>query len=947
MTIRAKMQAGLVRAFLAAMAAGWLLALPAMAKDEPPSRTIASFESDDDFKTIAVSADATSERVKEHATAGEMALKLKINKGEYTGFRLKDAKALAGWDKYRYFRMDVFNAGTKASLEIRIDDDKSTNDYYSYYTGRFELLPGDNPIEIDLTKLVAQGKRKLDPARLTAFLLWVNPIGSTVFVDNLRLDSAQSGSLEGALQGFDFGPAGAAVMPGFKSVDPKTVYTDAAGYGLAPGQYIEGREDAARAVTPLGKDSVTGFAPKGLVFQVKLKPGKYRLWACTGWTGAYNWPRAPYKVSAGGKVIFEHKPATADPVQAADFVGQDYSRKASVWDLFIGGELFDDWQADVTVEAGTLDLAMESTTECRLRGLMIWPADDAAAAACVKKVLEQRRKQFAAAWREDAPPAKKFEKFQNDEETARGFFLVQPSAMYPITPYYYPGNQDLRLAKLSMSAAPGQYEPATFVIHPLADGEATVTVSDMEGPGGKIAAKDIQVNYVHFRYCMSQALGGASGTYSVQPGHLVPLGTLKMEAGVPRQFWLIVHVPADAKAGKYAGSVKVEIGGKTASVPLEAEIYPFRLDSLIDHGITYAHVTSVYEDAKRMEADLLAYSQHGCNSVTPGGAIGYEVKREGGKLVFVFHRLDQLMELMKKVGMTGPVPLFDMSIQGAGGGLSYPHMGFVHAFKYTVQSQEYMDDLTELTRQILARAKEKGYLPVIMYPSTEISNDPEAAGPKLNSKLIAAIRKAGKVECISSVNRPEDLATAAELDHIMINYGVGMTQDAIDGIRKAGAKLWFQNIGQTRYTDGLMMLRCGAVGRRQWVGTWYEGDPYNDWDGPETPHTMLYPSRLGSLPAVQFEWMRAGMYDLRYFLTLRRLIDQGMNSKDALQAAAQAAKKDYDAMLASCPVALPPDAQIQPDGLSSSWGFADRGTFDQYRAKAAEHLTNLWALTQK
>jgi len=131
-----------------------------------------------------------------------------------------------------------------------------------------------------------------------------------------------------------------------------------------------------------------------------------------------------------------------------------------------------------------------------------------------------------------------------------------------------------------------------------------------------------------------------------------------------------------------------------------------------------------------------------------------------------------------------------------------------------------------------------------MYPSTEISND-EAVGPAFNSKLIAAIRKAGKVECISSVNRPADIATAAELDHIMINYGVGLTQDTLDRIKKAGSKLWFQNVGQTRYTDGLMMLRCGAVGRRQWVGTWYSGDPYNDWDGVET-HNMLFPSKLAA-----------------------------------------------------------------------------------------------------
>ncbi|HNT89419.1 MAG TPA: hypothetical protein PKL84_16275, partial [Candidatus Hydrogenedentes bacterium] len=48
-------------------------------------------------------------------------------------------------------------------------------------------------------------------------------------------------------------------------------------------------------------------------------------------------------------------------------------------------------------------------------------------------------------------------------------------------------------------------------------------------------------------------------------------------------------------------------------------------------------------------------------------------------------------------------------------------------------------------------------------------------------------------------------------------------------VRAAGAKLWFQNVGQTRYVDGFFMLRAGAVGHRQWVANWPSADPYNDW----------------------------------------------------------------------------------------------------------------------
>jgi len=93
--------------------------------------------------------------------------------------------------------------------------------------------------------------------------------------------------------------------------------------------------------------------------------------------------------------------------------------------------------------------------------------------------------------------------------------------------------------------------------------------------------------------------------------------------------------------------------------------------------------------------------------------------------------------------------------------------------------------------------------------------------------------------------------------------------------------------------------------------------------------------------------MRAGMYDLRYFLTLKRLIDATAGGDRVAAEASDAALHDYKAMLESCPVSLPEGAEIQRDGLSASWGFADKTTFDKYRLKAAEHIAKLWPLVQK
>ena len=211
-------------------------------------------------------------------------------------------------------------------------------------------------------------------------------------------------------------------------------------------------------------------------------------------------------------------------------------------------------------------------------------------------------------------------------------------------------------------------------------------------------------------------------------------------------------------------------------------------------------------------------------------------------------------------------------------------------------------------------------------------------GPRFNSKIIQAIRAGGDCKCISSVNRPADIDTAKELDHIMLNFGARITQKTLDRVHASGAKLWFQNVGQTRYVDGFFMLRAGAVGHRQWVANWPSGDPYNDWDGMDG-NSMLFPSADRVLPSIRLAWMGEGVKDMRYFLTLRRHIAEA--GKGGHGAVADTAQKEMDAMLATCPVQLPDGTRVFPDGLAVIEGFRDLDTFDRYRRRAAEMIIKL------
>jgi hypothetical protein len=287
------------------------------------------------------------------------------------------------------------------------------------------------------------------------------------------------------------------------------------------------------------------------------------------------------------------------------------------------------------------------------------------------KKKKTRREKFLERWRELKPAKVPAPPQLTAEEQARGFMLAYRHYCADITPYFVPQAED-RLAKVAIAATPGEKEPAVFIVYPVKDApKCEAQTSDLTGPGGVIPASAVAVEYVHYRYLKGH------GGIEVVPSHIVPRSYLALEKGVPRQFWMTVTVPERAAPGKYAGTVTVSAGDAKASFPLEVEVYPFTLDSVAECGLIYAHVFGVPRAMEDFEAGVRCLVEHNCNSATLGGVISVDRNLFGrtGKVVANLDRLDMAMEIMKKAGMAGPVPLFDMSIQGEGGGNSYSHLG--------------------------------------------------------------------------------------------------------------------------------------------------------------------------------------------------------------------------------------------------------------------------------
>lgn len=914
------------------------------------TKTINGFNDEAERSNCTYAKALKVELVAEHVTEGTKSVKLTCPPNRrWTGFNVRK-ELLARWGDYDYFTFDIFNPYDKdVVIYVRIDDDQSRQSDYSTQYGRgFKLQPGANQVKIKLSRMPNQVQpwlqRKLNPNTLKLVAIWFpyNKTEETVlYFDNVSLRNAPRAELPEAMRCFDFGSADADCWPGFTHVTRKSKYTDETGYGFNDTRNLRAIDDSFGEGLKHGEALVGTSIYRGgpLTFAVKVDPGRYKIWGATGMSIH---PKRAYSVTCNGQPIFTCK--AGDRLKDLDPFGRDYTRKSTIWETLFLGQICDEFMAEVEIKNGKTEITVAgeyaSWLSGGLRALIVYPVGNAEAEKGFGEVQKQRRSAFLEKWRELKPAKLQSPAAFTADEQARGFMLAYRHYAERISPHFVPVAED-RLKAISIAATPGEMEPAVFIVYPTRDSaKAEVRVSALSGPAGAIPASAITIDYVHYRYVKARG-GGLEAVAS----HVVPRNWLALEKGIPRQFWLTVKVPGNAAPGKYTGTVTVSAAGGQARFPLEAEVYPFKLDTVADCGLIYAHIWSVPEAREDVEAVVKCLAEHNVNSATLSGVIKLKGKNpKTGKPTFEFSRLDMAMETMRKAGMTGPVPLFDMSIQGEGGGNSYPHLGFTRApYNYKVTDSRYFDAIAELTRQVKERAEAKNYLPVLMYPVTELSNDPHL-GPPYLEKLVKAFRRVEGVELICSLNTPKDIVCAKLLDHMMVNWGLKLTEERLARIRDDGAKLWFQNIGQSRYTEGFLMLKAGAIGRRQWIvsggagGRVHAGDPFNSLMGGGNS-SVLFRAPDRAVPNITLKWMSEGADDYRYASKLLRLVKEANESGTAeAKAVAAEARKAYDKILAAIRINTG-GARIESDGRCDNIGdFFDKSTYDGFRRTIAKHI---------
>ncbi len=469
------------------------------------------------------------------------------------------------------------------------------------------------------------------------------------------------------------------------------------------------------------------------------------------------------------------------------------------------------------------------------------------------------------------------------EERTLGFMLFRRDATEPVWPNTRP-RPDERLRGLDAFATPGEYEPVDFAVWPARDLQNfRVRVSPLRSEtAGTIPASAVDVRlatYWNIRYPSYQS----KDTYRRTPELLERATVHSAPAGECSRWWLRIHVPENARAGVYTGTVTVfdDLSGKAASIPLRLRVLGFRLRSDPEKRYSaYYYSQSLPANASPAERERLerraleefrAMRSYGLDMIPtvylrPGPKGWMELSRPG--------ELDR----MRKAGLRGPAPVvMDRVVRALYDSTTPDGMVGAHWNVGKMPPEAFYSRLTETVMRFERERKANGWPEFIYCPVDEV----HPSAREFGVRVYAALKQAGVRTYITKDPRSADAdayaphvdiwcsqpfalpyETAASGSPVCWSYPNHIAGEIKDPavMRRGG-----------RMTYGFGLWRSGYSALIPWHWRWQAGpDPFDYLRGSAVSGCGNRLDDDGSLiPAVYWECFREGMDDARYLYTLQ------------------------------------------------------------------------------
>ncbi|HIE52307.1 MAG TPA: DUF4091 domain-containing protein, partial [Armatimonadetes bacterium] len=483
------------------------------------------------------------------------------------------------------------------------------------------------------------------------------------------------------------------------------------------------------------------------------------------------------------------------------------------------------------------------------------------------------------------------------EERARGFVGFVPEAVDAI-PYNYRPQPADRERPLSLFAARGEIEPATFGLWACKSVRGvTITVSPLRHRNGTVGlpAEAVEVRLARH---WPQRVSWNTSTYRIIPEMLEQVETFDLAPGQLRQVWLTVHLPGEARPGHYRGTVRVRAAnGATWEKPLEVEVLPFALRRPREvHWGLYSDSGrwNRYPD-EQVRAELADIVAHGITTLMLYPLSHSEVTYENGRLGIDSTRFARYVDWAKESGLGPP---WVMSMQA----LAWTVRRLLPGRELT--DPEFKRLYQDITRHFVRLAQEHGWGECVWHAVDE---------PWSTEAQHRAATELGYFKELGLTTFTTAGPTGPELDAVLDVrcYSSGhflsspeVTQKRWEEARASGDRVWFYGSGcytgqdgnliSNRYLTGFMFWKSGAAGEWSWTFIRPKADPYDDFDGEEHREAkdacIAYPSteQGAPTPTLQWEGIREGIDDYCYLYTMQQVAEEvggaaGQRAREALE----------------------------------------------------------------
>ncbi len=478
------------------------------------------------------------------------------------------------------------------------------------------------------------------------------------------------------------------------------------------------------------------------------------------------------------------------------------------------------------------------------------------------------------------------------EEQARGYLLFQRPIMEPV----YPNTQPLgheRLERLVAFATPGEFEPLTFSLYPVRDlGNLRVRSSSLSGKAGEIPASEISVRLVTY-WNIGYPRYTSRDTYRRTPELLERVTVHTSPARECQRYWILVHVPADAKPGIYRGNVTVwdDEGERAAQIPVEFRVLDFSLRrDPAKHYSVYYYVRNrtQYHDKpesfvrKASENEYRAMLEYGLDMVPTQ----YLQCLDGE--TFTVRNAEDLDRLLQ-MGFTGPVPL------AAGNAIERIYRDMTpggqrrsHWRTEKMPPPEFYERVTELFRAFEVERKARGWPEFVCCPLDEVA----ATHKEFGAKVYGAVRAAGIRTYITKNPIASDAVAYQPYVDVWCSQPYSTPYEKI--VAQDRYEYWSypnHNAGEIkdrrvmckggRMTYGFGFWRSGYTTLIPWHWSWTPGDDQFDYlRGSRSGCGQRLTDDGEVIPAIYWECFREGNDDARYLYTLQQVVFEREGARD-------------------------------------------------------------------